>query len=295
MELAVIILNYNTKDLLESCLKSVLSKKWQTQLKVIVVDNASSDDSRNALKKFPQVKVIENDKNLGFAAGNNVALRSTAADYYLLLNSDTLVQDDSLDALVGFAEEKDFDIVSCKLLNSDKTFQPNAGELPFGLPLFFWISGLDDIPFIGKLLPSFHQKYEDNLLRSEEVGWVSGTAMLIKKKVIDQIGLLDEVLFMYAEDTEYCFRAKKKGFKIGWTNKGQIIHLGGGSLKDPSFRQWLGEFRGLIYIYKKYLGSLASLFLKLVFLIFIFIRVVVYLVIGKVKIAATYTKILYQL
>lgn len=292
MDLTIIILNYNTSNLLRNCLSSIFEKNWSAYLKVWVVDNASTDDSVRMVKKnFPKVKIIQSRKNLGFAGGNNLGLKDVTSKYTLLLNSDTIIRDQALDNLVDFAMRGGYDICSCRLLNQDGTFQPNTGDLPYPLAIFFWLSGLDDLPFLKFLLPSFHKK----VANEGEVGWVAGTAILISKPVLDKIGLLDETLFMYAEDTDFCLRANKAGFKIGWTKKAQITHLGGGSLKNPSFSQWLGEFRGLVYIYKKYFGVLASYSIKMLFYIFIAVRIMVFFILGRFRVSKTYAKVLFSI
>ncbi len=294
MKVAIIIVEFNTRDILKNCLESIYKYKWQNQFEVLVVDNASTDDSVEMVKKnFPKVKVISSSKNLGFGGGNNLGLKSSDGDYYLLLNSDTIVLDNSLDNLVEFAKTHDYGLSSCKLLNADKTLQPNVGDLPIGLALFNWLSGLDDLlSKFGFNLSSFHQRSSAFYKKSRQVGWVQGAAMLIRKDVFEKIGGLDEGIFMYAEDVEYCMRAQKAKFKIGFTNKAEIIHLGGASSSDPSLKQWSGEFIGLIYIYKKYFSSLAQLILKVLLYIFIIMRIIIFLALGKFKIASTYAKII---
>jgi hypothetical protein len=296
MILTIIIVNFNTQKLLRDCLESIFKTKQKYEIQILVVDNASSDDSVYMVgKDFPKVQVIQNQTNIGFAAGNNVGLKKSKSKYFLLLNSDTKILNKSLDNLVDFMERTDFGISSCKILTNDLKFQPNSGDLPLGFSLFFWISGLDDLPLIGKYFPSLHRKWENFYQREKEVGWVSGTVMMIKKEVIDKIGLLDEKIFMYSEDVEYCLRARKAGFRIGWTNKAEIIHLGGGSLKDPAFHQRLGEFQGLLYIYRKYFGLVSQGLLKLLFYLFILIRMIAFAAIGKLNLSKVYAKILYSL
>lgn len=291
----VVILNYNTRELLNLCLKSIVSKSWKYKLSLLAVDNNSIDDSVEYIKKhYKQVDIILNDKNLGFAGGNNIALRKVKTRYILLLNSDTEVRPKSIDELIDFAQKGDFAISSCKLLNEDGSFQPNAGDLPFGFAIFSWLSGLDGFPVIGKFLPSFHRNDIIFYKNERQVGWVSGTAMLIRDDVIQKIGLLDENLFMYTEDTDYCIRAKKAGLKIGWTAKAEIIHLGGGSLKEPQYRQWLGEFEGLIYLYRKYFGEFSSMLLKIQIYFFIILRVIVFFLIGKINFSKIYAKVLFN-
>ncbi len=296
MKLAVIVLNYNTKDLVENCLNSILRKKWKTELEVWVVDNASTDGSAEMVeKKFPQVKLIKSGTNTGFSKGNNLGLKKARADNYLLLNSDTIVLEGALDNLERFAKEADFGIVSCKLTFKDKSFQPNAGDAPTLWPVFFWVSGLDDVLVpVREKLPSFHRKFKSYFKGEREVGWVSGTAMLIKREVIEKIGFLDENIFMYGEDVEYCLRAKRAGFKVGWTDKATIVHLGGASSKDPHLRQWAGEIRGLKYIYKKYFGTASQRVLSLLIYFFYSLRALAFLITGKPRASLTYAKVLFQ-
>lgn len=292
-ELSVVILSFNTKDLTLECLRSIFTKKWEINLEVWVVDNNSSDGTCEAVKvMFPQVKLIENPINSGFAKGNNLALRKIKTEYTLLLNSDTQVLPHSLDEMVKFAKTNGFSVVSCKIKNGDGSFQPNAGQLPSFIPVILWLSGIDDI--LKKFFPVFsYQATDARYYRGrEEVGWVSGSVMLIKRDVLDKVGYLDENIFMYGEDVEFCLRAKKAGFRIGWTKDAEIIHLGGGSSRLPKFSQWAGEFRGLLYIYRKYYGFAAFLILRFLIYIFIIARAISFLILGRGNFAKTYGKVL---
>lgn len=294
-DLAIVILNYNTKEITLECLQSIFTGKRKNSIEVWVVDNGSKDGSSEAIKKeFPQVFLLRNKKNLGFAKGNNIALKKVyqKADAILFLNSDTRVKEKSLYRLIDFASQATFDLLSCKLLNPNGSFQPNAGDLPYFTSVLTWLTGLDDI--FGKVfpLPSFHQRRGQYYQDGKEVGWVSGTAMLIKRRVFEKIGFFDENIFMYGEDVDFCWRAKKAGFKIGWTDQAEIIHLGGASFDKPQLNQWTGEFRGLFYLYQKYYGLLPSLLLRVLVVPFVLLRVFVFSVIGKSNYALTYLKVL---
>lgn len=293
LDLSIVVVSFNTKELTVKCLQSIYQKSWKNKYEVWVVDNASSDGTTEAVRKlFPTVKLIEGKENIGFAGGNNLALKKVNSKYSLLLNSDTEVQPASLDNLVDFAKDKGFAIVSCKLIDKKGNFQPNAGELPGFGPVLIWLSGLDDLLRRVIFIPSYQGTDERYYKEGKQVGWVSGSAMLIQNDVFRKIGFLDEAIFMYGEDVEYCLRAQKAGFKVGWTNQATVIHKSGGSLRSPHFNQWRGEFRGLLYIYKKYYGFAAAFFLRLLIYIFILARVVAFAFLGKFNYSKTYAKII---
>lgn len=293
-ELSVIIVSYNTKGLTLDCLKSIYSQKTNIKFNVWLVDNNSHDQTIDLVKKlFPKVNIIENVQNLGFSKGNNLALEKISSDYVLLLNSDTNIKDYTFDGLINFANKLDFAIVSCKLVNTDGSFQHNAGELPNLLNIIIWLSGIDDLFKKFKInLPSYHLTDERYFQDDKQVGWVSGTAMFIKYEVFKTVGYLDENIFMYTEDVEFCLRAKGAGFKTGWTRNVQITHIGGASSKDPKLAQWRGEFNGLLYLYKKYYGNLAAVILRFIMYLFIILRIVGFGIFGKYTYAKTYLQII---
>lgn len=294
-ELAIIILNYNTKQLLKKCLLSLLKNNKSDE--IWIVDNHSFDGSLDMLKKdFPKINVVTNQENFGFSKGMNIGLKKINSKIYLLLNSDTEIKGDSVNKLIDCLKNSNFSIMSSKLIYPGGDFQPNAGDLPFGVALISWLSGADDFFHkFGLSLPSFHRTDEKYYSSNREVGWVSGSVMAIKKEVIDKIGFLDEKIFMYAEDVDFCIRAKKAGLSTGICSGAEIIHIGGGSLSNPRFSQWLGEFKGLIYLYKKYFGSLIAFFLRILIYFFVFLRVIVFFIIGKKNIALNYGKIIKSL
>lgn len=296
VNLAIIIINFNTEELILRCLESIFKYKSQSKFEVWVVDNNSTDNSVSSIKKhFSEVNLIESNENLGFAGGNNLALKKVEANYYLLLNSDTEVKNQSIDNLVKFAASSDFGICSCQLTNSNGGFQPNGGELPAFFPVIVWLSGLDDIFNKFIKIRSYQARNKDYYFDKMRIGWVSGSVMLIKKEVIKKIGLLDEKIFMYGEDVEYCYRAKNAGYKIGWTNQAEMVHIGGASSKTPRYNQWMGEFKGLLYIYNKFLGLYITLWVKVLFYFFILARIIGFFIFGKISYSRTYAKIFINL
>jgi GT2 family glycosyltransferase len=286
-ELSIVILTFNTKEITLKCLKSIFDKKWEVKFDVWVVDNNSSDQTLEAVKKsFPQVITHQNNENGGFAKGNNVVLRMIKTPYVLILNSDTELLPESLDNLIAFARKEDLDITSCKLVNPDGSFQPNAGHFPTFLPLFLWLSNLDDFFKTDSYQERNKRYYQDG-----PVDWVGGTAMLINTGVFEKIGFLDEKIFMYGEDVDFCWRAKKAGLKVGWTQRAQIMHIGGASSKSPRVRQWRGEFRGLVYLYKKNYGIFSAFLLKILIYIFVIARIIAFAIVGKLGYSKAYAKV----
>lgn len=296
-DLTVIIVNYKTPKLLSDCLDSLFKYKPSLNFEVVVVDNNSQDESVDMIRRrFKQVKLIESKSNLGFAGGNNLALKQyyRQSKYCLLLNSDTRVSSQALDKLFQTADENNWGISSCRLVFPDGRFQPNGGKLPYLWPIFLWGTGLDNL--INKITNVMsYQAINQNNFVIHPPGWVGGTAMLVRSDVFKKIGFLDDKIFMYGEDVDFCFRAQQAGIRVGWTNSAQIIHVGGGSLDTPKYSQWLGEFRGLIYFYRKHFGIIRRLGLRFLLRVFILMRVVAFAVVGKENYAKSYAKIFFNL
>jgi GT2 family glycosyltransferase len=284
MLLSVIIVSYNTQELTLATLKSVLQDiersgtlvRLQDQTEIIVVDNNSKDESVRLIKKLAKdtkvpIKIIANDKNTGFSVANNQGIDQSKGQFILLLNSDTVVQPYALERLVKSmvdhpindetsalaTTQKKIDrlgIVSAQLYNPDGTFQPQGGNLPTFFSLACHMLMLDDIPIIGKWLPSTqHTGKNTHQLTSEmliKVGWVGGTAMLLRRDMIAEIGNLEEQIFMYGEDVEYCLRAAHHHWDIAISPSAKIIHYG--SASSSSVRALKGEFTSYFLIWSKH-------------------------------------------
>lgn len=294
MKIAVSIVNFNTKHLTIDCIKSILEQKSKYELEVWIVDNASNDGSVEMINEFIKDKglkkfyVVENKKNVGFAAGHNIALRKIKADYVLILNSDTLLNKGVIDEMVNFMEKNKCFMATCKVFNLDGSLQPNTGDFPIGLGLLGWLFNLESL---GIKWPAFHINDLKFYKQERQVDWVSGNFMMLKKEVIDKVGLFNESYFMYFEDVEYCYRAKKI-FKIMINPQVSIKHLSGGSLDDPKFRQWGGEYKGLLIFYKQHFGQFLTLLIRILVYFAIILRIFAFLLTGKIKYSLTYGKII---
>lgn len=227
----IIIINYNGINDTLICINSL--KKTLGKFKVCIVDNGSKNKEYLKLKKLKSIYFIKNKKNKGFAGANNQAIKKHKNfDYYLLLNNDTkIIENDWLNKLVCFCDKnKKIGICGPKLLNSDGSIQKLCGKLkPLGM-----------IPIKGNKI--------------EEVDWVSGAAFLIKKEVINKIGFLDEIYNpAYYEETDFCLRAKKAGFKIFYYPQSKLIHYQGNTTnKEKNKLNWIKQRNKLLFIKKNF-------------------------------------------
>ncbi|MBI4058739.1 glycosyltransferase family 2 protein [Candidatus Microgenomates bacterium] len=279
-DLSIIIVSYNTKDLLLECLASI--KKWTKGIsyEVIVVDNASSDGSMAAIRnlkfKIYNLKLIENLDNLGFAAANNQGIKIAKGKYILLLNSDTKLTENSLAKMLDWMEKhSQVGIASCMLKNPDGSVQATGGFFPNLPRLFLWATLLDDIPGVGDLVGSYHPHRDSNFYREERgLDWVTGAFFLIRREVINKVGLLDEDFFLYVEELEYCWRVKKAGWNIAYTPITSIIHYGGAS--GTRSGTIYGEIKGLKLLYQKHFPFWQRLILRLLLLIGSLLRIIIF-------------------
>lgn len=240
MDLSIIIVSFNTQELLRNCLRSVLSQEG-LKFEVWVVDNASTDESAEMVEKeFLKVKLIKNKENLGFAKANNLALKKTKGRFLFLLNPDTIVKDQMLVKIADFMEKNPQASASgVKILNPDGSPQMSVGKFYNLINSFLMLFGGERMGFL-RASPS----------RIEEVDWVSGAALVLRKEVIETVGMLDEKFFMYMEELEWCYRIKKSGFKIYFYPEAEIIHYERAS-GSKSEAIW-GIYKGLIYFYQKH-------------------------------------------
>jgi len=240
LPVSVVILNWNGGDYLIRCVRSVLETDYpKNLLEVIVVDNGSTDGSARSVKKvYPQVKLIENKKNLGFCVGNNIGIRSATGDLIILLNNDTIVDKDWIKEILKRAKDPRVGVVGCKLyFPGTKTIQTLGFRIKF---LGYWESiGAGEMD-IGQ----FNQ--------IEKVDYVSGAALAIKREVVEKIGLLDTEFYAYAEDADLCYRARKAGYRVVISNA-IVYHYGSLSWdRLPLKKAYLGNRNHLYFIMKHY-------------------------------------------
>lgn len=250
--LSVCIVNFNTCSDLDKCLNSILNSESSITFEVIVVDNASQDGSVEMVRnKYPWVHLIINTVNRGFAAANNQALIASCGRYMLLLNPDTIVHPGALDSLVQFMDaHPDAGGIGPKLLNADGSLQYSCRAFPTLIAGMFRNTPLD------RLFPSnrFSREYllaDHDHNEPMEVDWVSGAAMMVRREVLQTVGMLDEDYFMYCEDMDWCWRMRQVGWKVYYVPTAVITHTIGRSSDQVLVPVLYHRHRSMLRFYLK--------------------------------------------
>lgn len=257
VKLSVVIVNYNVKHFIEQCLFSVLKAAQHVSCEVFVVDNNSVDGSVALIKsRFPQITLIENKVNTGFSVANNQAIRLAKGDYVLLLNPDTVVQEDTFVKTVAFMDQHpEAGGLGVKMLDGQGNFAPESKRgLPTPAVAFYKMFGLSKLFPRSRKFGVYHLTYlPENEVNEMEV--ISGAFMLMRKTVLDKIGLLDETFFMYGEDIDLSYRITKAGYKNYYFPQTQIIHYKGESTKRSSLNYVLIFYKAMAIFSKKHFSG----------------------------------------
>ena len=255
IDISICITNYNAREFLRDCLRSIYGTVDTLSFEIIVVDNHSGDGAPEMLRdEFPNVHLLTNDENTGFTRPYNQAMRLAKGRYVVILNPDTLVLPNAIAELAVFLDSHpEVGIVGPKVLNRDRTLQKQCRRSEARpLDAFCYFSGLSRLFPHDKRFSGYLMTYLSEDL-THEAEAVSGSCMMIRHKVIDQIGYLDELFFAYQEDTDYCRRARLAGWKVFYDPSAQIIHYGGegGSNVQP-FRSIIEWHRSYYLYYRKH-------------------------------------------
>jgi len=250
VNLSIIIVNWNTRNLLEKCLISIYEKPQNFDFEVFVVDNASSDKSVEMVKTgFPQVKLIANKENTGFAKANNQAIKQAQGEFVLLLNPDTEILNDSLEKTVSFMRSHaEVGIAGCRILNSDHSVQPSVRKFPD-----LW-SQIIILLKLHRLFPKLISHYlisDFDYSKTQEVEQVMGAFFMIRKEIFKKIGLLDENFYIWFEEVDFCKRVKDHGEKNYYLSDAEIIHHQGQSFKQILSLQKQKAFNRSLKLYFK--------------------------------------------
>ncbi len=257
MKLSVIIVNYNVSAFLEQALASAVKAMRGIDGEIFVVDNHSVDNSVAMVKmKFPQVKLIENQENVGFAKANNQAIRISSGEYVLLLNPDTLVEEDTFEKCLRFMDETpDCGGLGVKMVDGQGRFLPESKRgIPYPKSSFYKLFGLSKLFPKSKKFGAYHATYigEDE---THDVEVLSGAFMMMRKSVLDHVGLLDEDYFMYGEDIDLSYRILKGGYKNYYFPQTRIIHYKGESTKKGSLNYVYVFYKAMQIFAKKHFSA----------------------------------------
>jgi len=265
MDLSVIIPTWNRRALLGECLASIQAHTTGLTYELIVVDNGSSDCTVEMIQRgFPSVRLIRSDRNLGFAAGCNEGMRQAAGRYFALVNNDTLLRENALGRLVSFMEEHPgAGAVGPLLRNHDGSVQRSAlrGFITPGTAL---LGGEFLARFVRRLSPGAARWCAEMVVSPDgvpepcQVAWVVGACIVVRREAVLQAGGLDENIFMYAEDMEWCYRLKQNGWSVWYDPEASVVHLDHLATKDSAERVVSQNVAHQIYFYRKHKGAIPA-------------------------------------
>ena len=263
MDLSVIVVNYNTKDLLLNCLRSIYDTGGDVKFEALVVDNGSKDGSAEAVTRdFPQARLIANDRNLGFAKANNQALKVASGRYLLLLNSDAILQEGALKALIDFMDANPGAGCACgQLLNSDGSRQNSFSNFPT------FASELLNKGLLRLLFPKRYPSKRQDFSHPVPVEAVIGACFIVRREVLEDVGPLDEDYFLFMEETDWCLRMRKAGWGIYFVPSARIFHLQGATVGKRPLSARIEFYRSRYIYFRKHKGRWAERMLRCAFIL----------------------------
>lgn len=269
VDLSIVIVNWNTRELLAGCLESIalnVPTFQRSNVETFVVDNASADGSAAMVReRFPWVRLIENSDNVGFARANNQGIHLASGQYILLLNPDTEVRFSALRSLVDFlATHPTAGAVGGRLLTGEGGLQASCHPMLTPAREFWRLLGLDSVwPLATYRMGSWSQS------APHPVEVICGACLLLRRAALDQVGLLDETYFMYTEEVDLCYRLARAGWELWWAPQAEVVHYGGASSKQIAEAMYLQLYRSKVQFYRKFGGEFYAgqfkLFLRLAY------------------------------
>lgn len=257
LDLSIVIVSFNVKDFLKACLNSLYHSIVDIEFEVFVVDNNSQDATAQMIERdFPQVKLIQNHENIGFVKANNRAFERSQGRYILMLNPDTVILENYLHVTVRyFDQEPNVGAIGCKMLNPDHSLQASCYNFPSLREIF-------GMYFVGSQKFSGLKKMDYN--KTQEVDFVRGAFLALNRRCLEEIGLLDERLFMFGEETDLCYRMKLRGWKVLYMPDTVIIHHKGKSTEQITDNMYSQRIQSLIYYFQKHRSKLSTFMLRVI-------------------------------
>ena len=284
-DISIVIVNYNVKAFLEQCLMAIERARSGMNIEIFVVDNASVDGSQAMIRKrFPHVNLMENSRNVGFSTANNQALKKAQGEYILILNPDTLIQEDTLITLKRYLDEHPLvGAVGCKLLNPDGSFQINSRRsFPTPWVAFSKVVGLSIIFPRSRIFGRYNLTYLDPDVEAE-VDVLSGSLMMLRRAIVEQVGFFDEDYFMYGEDIDLSYRIKRAGWKIVYTPATKVIHYKGESTKRSEFSVIVNFYSTMLIFIRKHFSGRYSIALRVLLTLGIYFRAVMAFIMQTIR------------
>lgn len=294
----VILLSYNSNRVTDICLSRLekaaayCEAKLGNKVTMVVVDNGSHDGSAAMIrKKHPRVKLMALKKNVGYAAGNNLAMEKVKTPFILLMNSDTYIKkEDIYKSFVKMQEYPEADVLVSRWTPGDGIFHNYGGYLPTPLRIIQWSFGLESVPVLKKYVHKIYSYNSDFYTREGEMQWCPPCFMLLKQHVYTKTKGFDPKLWFHMVDVEWCYRMREKGFRIHFTPTIQVVHLGGASSKGLDNELLRDNFKGLLHFTRKHFPKNAptvAFFVRLG----LQIRAFFYSLLGKHELSHVYSSI----
>jgi len=261
--LSIIIVSWNVRDLLRACLASIADGRGDLSLDVIVVDSGSADGTPAMVRDdFPWVTLIARPDNVGFPRGNNIGIRQARGEKILLLNPDTEVAGDALATMVNFLESHpDVGVVGPQLRYPEGAIQSSRRRFPTVATAFWESTWLE--PWAPRPVLDGYYVRDRPDDATQDVDWVMGAALMTRREVIEQVGLLDEAYFMYSEELDWCYRIKQEGWRVVYLPEAQIVHHEGKSSEQAVTARHVNFQRAKLRYFRKYHGRAVATLLRL--------------------------------
>jgi GT2 family glycosyltransferase len=260
-DLSLVILSWNARDELLACVRSIEAASVGIDVEIIVVDNASSDDSPDAVEReFPNVKVIRNSKNLGFAAGNNVGIRQSAGRYVAIVNSDTMILDDGLRKIAAFMDAHPrTGIAGPRIVNEDRSLRVSCWQYPSVRNSLCLMLGCATLFPRSRFFSTAEMAYWDHdEVRNVEA--ITGAFMVARREALDEVGLLDEDFFFYAEDKDWCRRFSRAGWDVTFCPDVEVVHIGAASSSKDPIRFSIMHHKSNAHYWRKHHGRIGRFY-----------------------------------
>lgn len=260
MKLSIALVNWNNRDYLEGCLESIEAAQLPFSYEIVVADNGSTDGSQQMLaKRFPYVKIVQNGGNVGVARGNNQCIQNSSGRYVYVLNNDTLVNRESVEAMVDFLDEHpEAGAVGGNLLNPNGTLQSSFYHFPTLSEELLLVTHL------GMRRNPYFPSHNGTWPEVREVDWISSASIVARREGLEEIGLIDEEYFIYSDETDWQYRLRLAGWKVYYLPHVTTIHYGGGSFQ-PGGKRYTLVYRGRMLFARKHYSLLYCMLQRAMF------------------------------